>query len=131
MPISRRITPRLRAAALAAGCLIVMACATGGRGGAAADASGQHVLSSAQLANTAARSVHEAIRILRPELLTGRGRGEPDLYVDGRREPTGVQRLKEIAVSAVETVEYLRVEQARSRFPDGQSQGGALVVTLR
>ena len=80
--------------------------------------------------NTAGSNLYDAIRTLRPEMLTGHGLGAPDVYVRDLREPKGVERLREIPIGQVQHVQYVKPEDARS-LSGQQSQGGALVVTLR
>ena len=96
----------------------------------ASAASGRETFSAEQLASTAAANVYDALNMLRPEVITGRGRGAPDVYVGAVKQPSGLDRLKELALSAVSEVTYLRYDQARS-LADAQSSGGAVVVTLR
>ena len=63
-------------------------------------------------------------------MLTGHGLGAPNVYIRDMREPKGVERLREIALSQVQQIRYVKPEDARS-LSGQQSQGGALVVTLR
>jgi hypothetical protein len=93
-------------------------------------AGGRETFSAEQLSSTAAATVFEALTTLKPEVLTGRGRGAPDVYVGTVKQQTGLDRLKELSVSAVQEVTYLRYDQART-LTDAQSPGGAIVVTLR
>lgn len=132
MPVSHGRIARVRAAAIAVLGALVMACATAAKGTSADAGAGtkRDVITAAQLTNTTATNVYDAIGTIRPELLTGRGLGAPDVYIHGMREPTGLERLRQLPVSGVEKVEYLRLEQARSLSGE-QSQGGAIVVTLR
>lgn len=140
MATSDRMRRMARAALIALGSALLAACATSGSGGAAggvpasddvaANSSSRNVLTAEQLGNTAASNVYDAIRTLRPELLTGRGLGAPDVYIRGARETRGLDRLKEIPVTQVDRVEYLRLEAARD-LAGQQSQGGALVLTLK
>jgi len=46
------------------------------------------------------------------------------------KQQTGLERLKELSLSSVSEVTYLRYDQART-LTDAQSAGGAIVVTLR
>ena len=80
--------------------------------------------------NTAASNLFDALQTLRPEMLTGHGLGAPDVYMRDLREPKGVDRLREIPISQVQQVKYLKPEVARN-LSGQQSPGGALVVTLR
>ena len=88
------------------------------------------MLTGDQLMNTAGANAYDAIHTLRPEMLTGHGLGAPDVYIRDLREPKGVERLKEIPLAQVQQVQYLKPEDARS-LSGQQSQGGALLVTLR
>jgi len=132
-----------RVAATVIACItaLAMACSTGGNGkGAAAAAAPDHTTSSGtssrdaltgeDLMNTAAANVYDAINTLRPEMLTGHGLGAPDVYIRDLREPKGVERLREIPLSQVQAVQYVKPEDARS-LSGQQSQGGALLVTMR
>ena len=92
--------------------------------------SGREIFSAEQLSSTAAANVFDALTTLKPEILTGRGRGEPDVYVGTVKQQTGLNRLKELSLVAVSEVTYLRYDQARN-LTDAQSPGGAIVVTLR
>lgn len=80
--------------------------------------------------NTAASNLFDALQTLRPEMLTGHGLGAPDVYMRDLREPRGVDRLREIPISQVQQVRYVKPEAARN-LSGQQSPGGALVVTLR
>lgn len=93
-------------------------------------ASGRETFSADQLSSTAAANVYDALSTLKSEVLTGRGRGAPDVYVGAVKQQSGLDRLKEISLSAVSEVTYLRYDQARN-LTDAQSPGGAIVVTLR
>ena len=115
-------------------------CATGGQHSATsgpstsasptASRSGRETFSADQLSSTAAANVFDALSTLKPEILNGRGRGEPDVYVGTVKQQTGLDRLKELSLVAVREVTYLRYDQARN-LTDAQSAGGAIVVTLR
>jgi|GEM_PF-5041245 hypothetical protein len=120
---------------------LAMACSTGGNGGGAATAaspdhttssgtSSRDALTGDDLMNTAAANVYDAINTLRPEMLTGHGLGAPDVYIRDLREPKGVERLREIPLSQVQAVQYVKPEDAHS-LSGQQSQGGALLVTMR
>jgi len=116
------------------------ACATGSQHSATTNApasasptartSGRETFSAEQLSSTAAANVFDALTTLKPEILNGRGRGAPDVYVGAVKQQTGLDRLKELSLVAVSEVTYLRYDQARN-LTDAQSPGGAIVVTLR
>jgi hypothetical protein len=141
MSAAQKMGRRLAMVALASAGALAMACATGGTGSTAAasatsdSASGSRtssrdMLTGDQLMNTAGENAYDAIHTLRPEMLTGHGLGAPDVYIRDLREPKGVERLKEIPLAQVQQVQYLKPEDARS-LSGQQSQGGALLVTLR
>lgn len=141
MTASHRRRGRVAVTAIACAGALVMACATAGKGSrASASATSQDTTSSGtssrdaltgdELMNTAASNVYDALNTLRPEMLTGHGLGAPDVYIRDLREPKGVERLREIPISQVQQVRYVKPEDARS-LSGQQSQGGALVVTLR
>lgn len=118
---------------------VALACAAGGQhaatgaspsGATASGSSGRETFSAQQLSSTAAANVYDALAALKPEVLTGRGRGAPDVYIGAVKQPTGLDRLKELSLFAVIEVSYLRYDQARN-LSDAQSAGGAIVVTLR
>jgi hypothetical protein len=139
MNISHNMARRF--AVMATACALAMACTTGGQGGGAAESakpdnsksestSSRDVLTSEEMTNTAASNLYDAMHTLRPEMLTGHGLGAPDVYIRDLREPKGVERLREIPLTQVQQVQYLKPEDARG-LSGQQSQGGALVVTLR
>ena len=119
---------------------LVAACASGGQHSSSASpspspsssssASGRETFSVKQLSSTAAANVYDALNTLEPEILNGRGRGAPDVYVDTVKQPDGLDRLKQISISNVSSVAYLRYDKAQS-LPNEHSSGGAIVVTLR
>ncbi len=129
--------PAIGLSLVAAGAI---ACATGGQHAAttsvpasssrASSSSGRETFSADQLSSTAAANVFDALTTLKPEVLTGRGRGAPDVYVGTVKQQTGLDRLKELSLSSVSEVTYLRYDQAQS-LTDARSPGGAIVVTLR
>ena len=120
--------------------IFATACATGSQHSATTSApasasrttstSGRETFSAEQLSSTAAANVFDALTTLKPEILNGRGRGLPDVYVGTVKQQTGLDRLKELSLVAVSEVTYLRYDQARN-LTDAQSPGGAIVVTLR
>ena len=125
--------------ALAAGC----ATASGGGGGGGGAASGgapaaeqsgtassRDVLTAEQLRQSAGANLYDAIKELRPELLSGHHLGTPDVYVDNVRQSTGMDRVKRIAVASVVEVRYVPPSAARL-LPGEVSDAGALVVTLK
>lgn len=119
---------------------VVGACASasGGTGGAARDgaasssasSASKDVLTAERLQSVAAENLHDAIARLEPEFLTGRRLGTPDVYIDDVRQHAGPTRLKQVPVASVAEVRYLSATAAR-KLPGAQSQGGALVVTLK
>lgn len=114
-------------------CALAAACATaGGRAGAdsARGASTYDVLVGSDLEAAPASNLYEAIRQLRPEILTGHRRGAPDVYIGAARQPSGLERLKQLPVSTVAEVRYVAYEHARS-LAGVQSRAGAIVVTLQ
>lgn len=141
MIASHRLGRRVIVTGLACASALMIACATGGKGsgtGSSATSdtsmgsgtSSRDALTGDDLMNTAAANVYDAIHTLRPEMLTGHGLGAPDVYIRELREPKGVERLREIPLAQVQQVQYLKPEDARG-LSGQQSQGGALVVTLR
>ncbi len=120
---------------LGAALAFAAACASAPKGAAAGEQQGsapssRDVLAASQLEESAAPNLYDAIRQLRPELLTGRRLGVPDVYVDNVRQLAGLERLKQIAVVSVAEVRYLSATAARS-LPGAQSEAGALVITLK
>jgi len=109
--------------------VIATACATAGQAppttnAPTSNATGRETFSADQLSSTAAANVFDALTTLKPEILTGRGRGVPDVYVGTVKQPTGLDRLKELSLFSVREVTYLRYHQART-LTDAQSPGGA------
>src|SRR5690348_12493795 len=66
--------------------------------------SGRERFSAEQLSSTATANVFDALTTLKPEILNGRGRGEPDVYVGTVKQQTGLNRLKELSLVAVSEV---------------------------
>lgn len=141
MNASQGIGRRVVVIGIACASALVMACATGGKGSgadssAASDSgtrsgtSNRDALTGDDLMNTAASNAYDAIHTLRPDMLTGHGLGAPDVYIRDLREPKGIERLREIPLAQVQQVQYVKPEDARS-LSGQQSQGGALLVTLR
>src|ERR1041385_5748263 len=94
---------------------IALACATGGQRSVTTasptrGSSGRETFSADQLSSTAAATVFDALTTLKPDVLTGRGRGAPDVYVGMVKQQTGLERLKELSLSGVEEVTYLRYD---------------------
>ena len=118
------------------GLALASACATTSSGGGGAHLQGEgetstrDVLAAERLGASTASNLYEAIQQLRPELLSGHHLGTPDVYIGDVRQPTGLDRLKQLAVVAVAEVRYLPYAAARS-LPGAQSEAGALVVTMK
>lgn len=145
MTDAHRMGRRFAVTAIACASALVVGCASGGKGSGASESakssgsvsssagsstSSRDVLTGEELMNTAATNLYDALHTLRPEMLSGHGLGAPDVYVRDLRESKGVERLKEIPLSQVQQVKYLKPEDARD-MSGQQSQGGALVVALR
>ena len=122
--------PRSLALALVAALLAACASAGSHTSASRSSAAGREVFTVEQLASTAAATVYDALNTLEPELLTGRGRGAPDVYVGAVKQSDGIAHLKQVSLSGVREVVYLRYDQAQ-RLPNERSSGGAFVVTLR
>lgn len=141
MTDAQKMGRRIALAMIACAGAFAIGCSTGGTGsGAGASAksgdtapsttSSRDALTGEELMNSAATNLLDALHTLRPEMLTGHGLGAPDVYIHDIREPKGVDRLREIPISQVQQVKYLKPEDARS-LSGQQSAGGALVVSLR
>lgn len=141
MTAAQRMGRRVAVTTIACVFALAAGCATGGKGSGAgtsatsagvagSGASSRDVLTGDELMNTAASNVYDALHTLRPEMLSGHGLGAPDVYIGDLREPKGVDRLREIPLSQVQQVQYLKPEDARS-LRGQQSEGGALKVTMR
>ncbi len=125
---------------VAAACVAVACAARGGPHGTTASSpadsassgssSGRETFAVTRLASTAAQTVYDALNTIESDILTGRGRGAPDVYVNMVKQTSGLDRLKELSLSAVREVTYLRYDKAQS-LPDSRSPGGAILVTLR
>lgn len=90
------------------------------------------VFTADQLSRSAASNVYDALNQLHPEVLTGHGRGAPDVYVDHVLQSTGLDKLRELSPNAIIDVTYLRADQAQAAsLTDSQSMGGAILVRLR
>lgn len=141
MTASHRMGRYVAVMAIVCAGALAMACASGAKasgaaesakssGSASSSTSSRDMLTGDELMNTAATNLYDALHTLRPEMLTGHGLGAPDVYVRDMRESKGVERLREIPLAQVQLVKYLKPEDARG-LSGQQSQGGALVVTLR
>jgi hypothetical protein len=96
-----------------------------------ADSSGRQVIAGARLTTTTASNVFDALNALDQDLLNGRGRGAPDVYVDGVKQAGGLTRLRDLMVTVVRDVTYLRFDRAQKDLPDSRSPGGAILVRLQ
>ena len=89
-------------------------------------------LTADQLLRSAASNLYDALQQLDPAVLTGHGRAAPDVYVGGVMQLSGVDRLKELPLTVVRDVTYLRAEQVQGQYlADSRSLGGAILVRLR
>ena len=90
------------------------------------------VFTADQLLRTAAANVYDALQQVEPQVLTGRGRGAPDVYVDRVLQLRGLDKLRELSLTAIRDATYLRSDQAQAqKLTDSQSAGGAILVRLR
>lgn len=90
------------------------------------------VFTADDLSRSAASNVYDALQQLQPEVLSGHGRGAPDVYVDRVLQSSGLDRLRNLSLTSVEDVTYLRADQAQSQgLTDSKSAGGAILVRLR
>lgn len=148
------------ALACAIGAVAVAGCATAGAGGGSSAApSSREVITAAELENTQATTLYDAIRNLRPAFLKSDQAGVygslapvgnktpaaanaqsstqfvPDavapimVYKDGVRL-SGVDDLKQIMTSTVKEVQHLKGPQAAVRFGTNNA-AGAIIVTSK
>ena len=109
----------------------VTACATAAPG----TASGGNRLSGEELAATNSPTVYEALGLLRPEWMTGRGpvsmtnssEARPNVYMFGSRVG-GLEYLREIYVSSVAELRYWTAGEAGARFGMGNPRGVIEIV---
>ena len=105
-------------------------CASGSGGGGGSRSSSNRLVA-ADMANQQELDLHQAIRQLRGRWLTSRGRGTPNVHVDGGARQGGVQELQNIRVSEVQEVEFMGAADATLRFGTGYEAGAILVTTRR
>ncbi len=128
--IKRRFAgPVLALALLAAG-----ACATTSSGGSGRSPS---VLLADELQELNVDNAYQAVERARPQWLNSRASptpanpdgAEPVVYVDGIRAG-GLGELRRVRVVSIVRIEYMRANDATSRFGTNH-QGGAILVTTR
>ena len=98
-------------------------------------ASGGNRLSGEELAATNSPTVYEALELLRPEWLTGRGpvsmtnssEARPNVYMYGSRVG-GLDYLREVYVTSVAELRYWSSGEAGARFGMGNPRGVIEVV---
>jgi hypothetical protein len=121
------------------------ACASGGAtAGGSATASSRYVITEAELPTSGTETAYDAITRLRPEFLRARPAQSynlqpnggasgpapaPALIVNGQRAGD-VSDLRQIAATALKTVRYYSIEQAKRKF-GMQYDGGAIEIEYR
>jgi hypothetical protein len=92
-------------------------------------ASTQDTITAQDLGNTTAVTLYEAIKELRPEMLTGHNRGDPIVYIGQLRQPNGLDRLKQLRPNQATKVIYLKPLDAEHALGE-HTDTGVLVVTM-
>lgn len=107
---------------------VLAACASGG-GSSGGPRRSTNLITTDELADYTTFTVHDAIRRLRPRWLVSRGGGSPTVVMDGARMG-GIEALRSLSVSDVDSLRFLSAADATMRFgtnfPDG-----AIEVTSR
>ena len=107
-------------------------CATGGSGGGGGGGGGSgNRLTAEDLVDVQELDLFEAIRQLRGRWLNSRGRGTPEVVVDGAPRQSGIDELRSLRVSDVQEVRYMSASDATTRFGTGYEAGAILVTTRR
>jgi hypothetical protein len=142
--------PSMRRTFLLALSVMISACASGGTGtGSPQDPQparrDQNVITAEELATDPASNVYDAIRHLRPAMLTSRGAGvnmsltptanasetgQISIYLDGAKLGGGTSTLGAIPVSGIKEIRYLNGTDATQRYGTGNASG-AIVISSR
>lgn len=120
--------------------LLAAACAASPSGGAVSTSSNRALVTEAEIPTTGTETAYELVQRIRPEFLRVRpaqgsaganGNVAPAaiLVVNGQRVG-GVEDLKTIPASALSTIRYYTIEEAKRRF-GMQYGGGAIELTYR
>lgn len=131
--------------------LVVAACAGGGTGASSTQEPAtlrrdRNVITREELSTETVTNVYDAIRHLRPEMLTPRGgsqatqsitagasasdAGQINVYLDGSKLSGGVNTLRDISLNGVKEIRYLNSVDATQRYGTGNT-GGAIVILSR
>ena len=136
---TRRILHPVRTLAPAAVVLLVFGGALGcGAKGAGSSVPQPHrlgTITGAEIREAGVQDAYDALFTLRPEMLprfafgaTGGLNRAIRIYVDGHFNGEGLQLLRQIPVSSIATIRFIRLSTAEPQFNTGA--GGAIEVTL-
>ena len=123
---------------LAAAALLASGCASGGASATTSAPSGsRYVVTQAELARNADRSVYEVLLQTHPTFLRSRDPVTPDhpyadpvdVYVDGGRTE-GIDALKSIRASTVKELRFYEPSEANAHFGTGHN-GGLIAVIMK
>jgi hypothetical protein len=126
------------------------ACASGGTGTGSPEnpqpaRRDQNVITAEELNADPATNVYDAIRHLRPSMLTARGAGvnmslttsanssetgQISIYLDGAKLGGGTSTLGAIPISGIKEIRYLNGSDATQRYGTGNASG-AIVISSR
>jgi hypothetical protein len=94
------------------------------------------VITAAELSQTGASNIHQAIQALRPQWLRGRpagsmrggARDEAVVYLDNNRYGS-LNSLAQLSLGGVTEIRYLDASEATNRYGTGHA-GGAIIVMM-
>jgi hypothetical protein len=118
---------RLATLAFTALCFACASTGTTAKGG--IHASAQDTIVASDLTTSTATTLYSAIKEIRPLMLTGHGRGEPEVYIGTTLQANGLDRLNQLRPGQVSKVIYLSPADAEHAL-GAHSEAGVLVVTL-
>jgi len=99
---------------------------------------GRNLVSASELVGTQAADIHQALILIRPEFLRGRGAASINMrektavavYFDNVRAG-GLEALRGFPLQGVEAVEFISAANATTRWGTNHSGGVILVRTMR
>ena len=105
------------------------ACASGGGGGDGAPRRRANVITYEELVDIDVTDAFQAVQRLRPAWFRTRTGTMPAVFLNGTDQGIGVERLRTILVTEVETLTNLSASDATTRFGTGYLNGAILVET--
>jgi hypothetical protein len=89
----------------------------------------QDTIVAADLVATTSTTLYDAVHEVRPDMLTGHGRGTPEVYVGAMQQPNGMARLRQLRPNQISKIIYLKPVDAE-RALGVHADAGVLVVTM-